>query len=102
MFDHDKSNFGQAVCHIPKISTVYSNEKFTIEPIQEDLKFQKLTGTFENLKMLNDDHLTKMLKVKKDAKECSFGGQFKENHIGLLQQVRWFMGDIEQKVDNKY
>lgn len=27
--------------------------------------------------------------------ECSIGMQFKENHVGMISQVKWFMGAID-------
>jgi hypothetical protein len=29
--------------------------------------------------------------------ECYVGGSFKENHVGMLSQVKYFMGDIDDK-----
>jgi hypothetical protein len=29
--------------------------------------------------------------------ECFVGGSFKENHVGMLSQVKYFMGDINNK-----
>lgn len=74
VFKNEKSNFGQAVCNIPKMSTVYSNDKFSIQPIQEDLKFQKVFGQFEDNEMINDDNLMKMPVFKAGAPYCAWGG----------------------------
>ena len=27
--------------------------------------------------------------------ECSVGMQFKENHVGMISQVKWFMGAMD-------
>jgi len=35
--------------------------------------------------------------VSSGISECFVGGSFKTNHVGMLSQVKYFMGDIEQK-----
>jgi hypothetical protein len=35
--------------------------------------------------------------VDSSQSECYVGGSFKENHVGMLSQVKYFMGDIEDK-----
>jgi hypothetical protein len=41
--------------------------------------------------------------VDSSQSESYVGGSFKENHVGMLSQAKFFMGDIEDKtqyVDN--
>lgn len=49
------------------------------------------------------DHSLTVMPSVSGTSECYVGGSFKENHVGMLSQVKYFMGDIEDKaqyVDN--
>jgi hypothetical protein len=90
----DKSNNQKATCRIPKISTVYSNQNFKIETEQEDLRFRRTFSNLKNTRMLFDNQLTRMPSIDSTKTECYVGGSFKANHVGMLSQVKYFMGDI--------
>ena len=79
------------------MSTVYSNEQFSIETTKDDLRFKKTFGTLDDVAKVFDHQLTMVPTVSSGISECFVGGSFKANHVGMLSQVKYFMGDIEQK-----
>lgn len=82
---------------MPKISTVYSNANYFIETSQDDLRFRRTFGTLSDVATVFDHQLTMPSTVDSSQSECYVGGSFKENHVGMLSQVKYFMGDIEDK-----
>jgi len=44
-----------------------------------------------------DNQLTLMPKNDDTQSTCFVGGSFKANHVGMLSQVKFFMGDIENR-----
>lgn len=82
---------------MPKISTVYSNDKFKIETITEDLKFVKTFGNPLDFHLAFDDKLPTGPSVSSSASECFIGGQFKTDHVGMISQVRYLMPNIQDK-----
>lgn len=94
-FVPEESTAQAAVCKVPKISTVYSNQDFKIETEKEDLRFRKTFGTIHDLNKVFDHQLTVI--PDNINSECFVGGSFKANHVGMLSQVKYFMGDIADK-----
>jgi len=92
-----ESTAQKSVCKLPKISTVYSNENFKIETEKEDLRFRKKFGNVKDVSMLFDNKLTQMPSIDSTKTECFVGGSFKANHVGMLSQVKYFMGDLDVK-----
>lgn len=95
-FDPSLSDATKAVCKLPKVSTVYSNEAFKIETAQDDLRFRKTFGNLVNTDLVFDNHLTVTPTISGQS-ECFVGGSFKVNHVGMLSQVKYFMGDIDDR-----
>ena len=97
-FVPDRSDSSKAVCELPKMSTVYSNANFKIETEKEDLRFRKVFGNLDdNTKMVFDGLLTMFPTISNSESECFVGGSFKAGHVGMLSQVKYFMGNIENK-----
>jgi hypothetical protein len=47
--------------------------------------------------MIYDNQLTLMPTIDSSQTNCYIGGSFKASHVGMLSQVKYFMGDIEDK-----
>jgi hypothetical protein len=52
----------------------------------------KYFGTYENNEKAFDNVLTN--NPGSTSAPCAIGMEFKVGHIGLISQVKWFMGDI--------
>lgn len=74
---------------------MYSNLNFQISSESENLKSGNYFGTAEDFEIVFDDVLLK--KPTDLSATCFVGMQFKENHVGLLSQVKYFMKDISSK-----
>jgi hypothetical protein len=79
------------------MSTIYSNEQFGIEVQKEDLKFRRTFGNLQDISMPFDDQLLLQAIGKSGETNCQFGGSFKENHVGMISQVKYFLPEIEDK-----
>jgi len=74
------------------MSTVYSNNNFKIEIESEDLKPRTFFGNVEDVTMAFDDILS--IQPEQTAQTCEIGAGFKADHVGMLSQMKYFMGDI--------
>ena len=89
VFDEASSTATSVKCKLPKVSTIYSNEQFSIATESEDLDSGVYVGTAQDVSMAFDGILTE---VPSDSNsECEIGMRFKENHVGMISQVKWFM-----------
>jgi hypothetical protein len=79
------------------MSTVYSNENFKIEKEREDLRFRKTFGNIDDVSTVFDSNLMILAKKSSSESTCIFGGSFKADHVGMLSQVKYFMGEIQDK-----
>jgi hypothetical protein len=79
------------------MSTVYSNQNFKIETERDDLRFRKTFGNLKEVGKIFDNKLTAMPSIDSSKSECYVGGSFKANHVGMLSQVKYFMGDLDNK-----
>jgi hypothetical protein len=91
------SDSSKAFCKLPKMSTVHSNENYKIETPKDDLRFRKTFGNINEVSYVFDGNLMVMPTSKSSERECIFGGSFKANHVGMLSQVKYFMGEIDDK-----
>jgi hypothetical protein len=82
-----------AKCTLPKMSTVYSNENFGIETESDDLDSGKYFGTAEDIEIAFDGSL--LTTPEDESEECVLGMAFKEGHVGLLSQVKFFLPDMD-------
>jgi hypothetical protein len=94
IFQDAASTDEKAQCLIPEVSTTYSDEQFKISVPSEDLKTGNYFGTYANNGAAFDDILTEDQGDAVGTGNCSIGMSFKPGHVGLLSQVKWFMGDI--------
>lgn len=84
-----------AKCILPRISTNYSNTNFGIKESSENLKPKQYFGNFVNYTWLFDGNL---LKNPKPTAANSFAGfDFGEGYVGLLSQIKFFMGQYSSK-----
>jgi hypothetical protein len=96
-FNETLSDSSKSVCMLPKISTVYSNQEFNIEAAKDDLRFRRTFSNLKDIEKVFDHQLTLRPSYRSSNTECYVGGSFKENHVGMLSQVKFFMGDINDK-----
>ena len=95
VFDESSSSATVTKCKVPKISTVYSNANFGIATPTENLKAGNYFGTATDFALAFDD---KMLETPTDDSTiCHMGMTFKQGHVGMLSQVKYFMKDITSK-----
>jgi hypothetical protein len=97
VFNEEDSTGAITKCVIPEISTIYSNENFAIATETEDLDSGDYFGTSVDVLSAFDGEV---LNTSTDTNtECSLGMSFKENHVGMISQVKYFMPDMD--VDDK-
>lgn len=71
---------------------------FNISQVSEDLKTGKEFGTLTDNKVPFDNVLVvKPTEGSQVDGACHIGIAFKEGHVGLISQVKWFLGDIQDK-----
>lgn len=56
-FVRNLSDSSKAICKMPKMSTIYSNENFKIETPKDDLRFKKTFGNLDDVSMVFDNKL---------------------------------------------
>lgn len=83
-FIESKSDSSKAVCKVPKMSTVYSNQEFSIETTKDDLRFRRTFGNLLEVPKVFDHQLTMVPSVDTRASTCFVGGSFKTGHVGML------------------
>lgn len=96
-FSAELSDSSKTTCKMPKMSTVHSNANYKIETPQDDLRFRKTFGNLDDVSMVFDHNLNVLPTIQSAQSNCFFGGSFKANHVGMLSQVKYFMGDIQDK-----
>jgi len=94
-YQPDESNSDKAVCRVPQISTTYSDREFKIAESTEMLKTGVYFGTNDKFGNAFDGDL--LNNSGDDSADCEVGMSFKEKHVGLISQVKFFMGDIQDK-----
>lgn len=79
---------------MPRISTIYSNENYGIMTKSENLKAKKYFGTAADFELAFDD---KMLVNPTDTSLTpNLGLQFKDGHVGMISQVKYFLKDFNK------
>jgi hypothetical protein len=92
-YNETASSASSIKCNVPEVSTIYSNDQFSIATESEDLDSGVYFGTSSENELAFDGILTETPSVPDG--ECSIGMQFKENHVGMISQVKWFMGAMD-------
>jgi hypothetical protein len=85
-------------CKVPAISTIYSDEEFAIATETEDLDSGVYFGTASEPAIAFDGNM--LNNADDSSNPCSLGMAFKEGHVGMLSQVKWFMPDIDTNEKN--
>lgn len=80
----DLSDSSKAICKMPKMSTVYSNEQFKIETQKEDLRFRKTFGNLDDVSLVFDSKLLISPTISSSQRHCYYGGSFKIGHVGMI------------------
>lgn len=84
VFNETASSATSVKCNVPKVSTVYSNEQFSIATESEDLDSGVYIGTAYDVSLAFDGVLTESPTFRSSDSECSLGMRFKENHVGMI------------------
>jgi hypothetical protein len=83
------STASSAWCSLPPVSTTYSNENFAIAEMSEDLKAPITFGTNGFAEAAFDNN--NLNNAGDDSVSCNIGVQFKDGHVGMISQVRYFL-----------
>lgn len=97
-FSASDSSATVAKCKLPKLSTLYSDSNFNISTVSEDLRSGVPFGTLTNNSAAFDNVL--VVNVTEGAQvngSCHIGMAYKAGHVGMLHQVKWFIGEIWDK-----
>lgn len=86
--DTDSSST-EIVCTVPRLSTTYSNTEFGIMTESSDLKSSLDADECTDVPSVFDDDLT--VPYVADSNNCEINYWFKEDHVGLISQVRFFI-----------
>jgi hypothetical protein len=81
-FSDTDSTADIAKCHLPPISTTYSNTQFKIAEPVDRLNSGKYFGTFTENKKAFDNSLTSTPGTS--TAPCDIGMSFKKGHVGLI------------------
>ena len=85
----------KVVCKLPSISTTYSDENFQISTPRENLNSGVFFGTASDNSIAFDGVLTNT--ISDESQPCNTGMSFKEGHVGMLSQVKYFMPRLNDK-----
>jgi hypothetical protein len=92
---------GTTVCKVPSVSTTYSNENFKIEVPSESLNSGVYFGNNgDSAKLAFDNQI--ITKYESDSKVCYVGMQFKLGYVGMLEQVKFFLKEIPNRISFVY
>mmetsp|Transcript_20906 Transcript_20906/g.32383 ORF Transcript_20906/g.32383 Transcript_20906/m.32383 type:complete len:339 (+) Transcript_20906:3983-4999(+) len=92
----DASDSSSLKCQVPSQSTAYSNQHFGIASETHDLDSGRHFGSGSNASMLFDNEIVEAYSSTTD--HCFAGMEFKEGHVGMISQVKYFMGDVDDKL----
>jgi len=94
-YDEVSSTSDKSICHVPQISTSYSDSNFKIAKSVDVLSSGVFFGSNDKAGNAFDGNL--LNNAEDDTEDCHIGMSFKEGHIGLISQVKYFLGDIKDK-----
>lgn len=86
------SSSSVAKCKLPGLSTIYSNTNFNISEESDNLKATSYFGTSNDYLLAFDDKLP--ITPASSSSTCNLGMVFKEGHVGVLTQVKYFINEI--------
>jgi len=84
-------------CTVPGIPTKYSNDNYGIASVTENLDSKKHFGSDKasDVAKAFDGDLTSW--VDDSREDCWIGMEFRAGYVGVLQQVKYFIGEIPDK-----
>jgi hypothetical protein len=98
VYDDATSDANTAKCTLQSLSTLYSDANYNISEMTEDLRTGKPFGTLQNNSIVFDNTLVvKPQEASQVGGLCFVGVGFKAGHVGMMRQVKWFLGDITDK-----
>ena len=97
-FNEASSTSSSYACNLPPISTAYSDENFGIGSETHSLQTGRYFGTGDNYARLFDSDIV-FEDQTTSGTECFAGMEFREGFVGMLSQVKYFMGDVDNKED---
>lgn len=98
LLDESLSDDSSVTCHVAKLSTTYSNNAFSIGGLDEDLDSGVYFGTAEDNSVAFDGD--NLIPLSDDNSECNIGMAFRAGHVGVLNQVKYFMRDMSTAEKN--
>ena len=81
-------------CKLPKQSTIYSNSNFEIGKSEPNLHSGKTFGTHSDYELIFDNSIVKNPSDTSGA--CHAGMEFKEGHVGMISQVKYYTSGIDK------
>lgn len=94
------SSSSAAVCELPEVSTIYSDNSLKIKEESNDLRAAKYFHSGDDTKeemVPFDNDLTRAYKPTMKGGECHVGVEFKEFHVGLLSEVKYLYVSFADK-----
>lgn len=81
-------------CKLPKQSTIYSNANFEIGKSVPNLQSGKTFGTHSDYELIFDSSIVQNPSDTFGA--CHAGMEFKEGHVGMLSQMKYYIMGINK------
>ena len=93
----DESDADQVTCTLPYVSTAYSATEFEIvtQGILHDGTWTGTASDEELAKLIDTKNMIDMIDAT--SSECYFQVQYKENHVGVLDEVKFFINRLVDK-----
>ena len=83
-------------CKLPKQSTIYSNSNFEIGKSVPSLHSGKVFGTHSDYEVIFDSSI--VYNPSDTTGKCHVGMEFKEGHIGMISQMKYYISGIERNM----
>ena len=96
VIDQDASDATQATCTLPHVSTAYSAAEYDIV-VSGLLHDGTWTGTASDIELARLIDGKNMVDMVDSSTTCHFQIQYKENHVGVLDEVKFFVNEMVDK-----
>ena len=95
--DSTSSNADSATCKLPYVSTAYSASNFEIvtQGMIHDGTWTGTASDEELAKLIDQKNMIDM--IDETSTDCYFQIQYKENHVGVLDEVKFFVNQLIDK-----
>jgi len=100
VYENSGSTAEKIKCKLPAVPTTYSNNNFQIGKVEQELNSGVYFGV-EDAKIAFDGSV--FTRVNNNDNKCIVGMEFKQQYVGSLKQVKYFINyitDRKQYVDN--